>query len=153
MRAWRVVGRYRCGNRSAGPRIVVPPVLVRRSVVLVRIRRARHCGNMDAAKNSSCLPAVLMRALLSCVLASSARAAASATIDVAVAAAGQEYRGIGAISGGGATSALLRPYPAKERSEILDLLFKPSFAASRKLARGPRAVCCAWCCAPPNQVW
>ena len=40
------------------------------------------------------------------------------------------FHGIGGISGGGATSALLRPYPAEQRGQILDLLFNTSFAAS-----------------------
>mmetsp|Transcript_38385 Transcript_38385/g.114986 ORF Transcript_38385/g.114986 Transcript_38385/m.114986 type:complete len:148 (+) Transcript_38385:110-553(+) len=40
------------------------------------------------------------------------------------------FHGIGAISGGGATSRLLVDYPEPQRSEILDALFKPNFAAS-----------------------
>ncbi len=52
------------------------------------------------------------------------------SVDTSAASRGQLWGGIGAISGGGATSALLRPYPEQQRSEILDLLFKPSFAAS-----------------------
>ncbi len=38
--------------------------------------------------------------------------------------------GIGAISGGGATSRLLVSYPEPQLSELLDLLFKPNYAAS-----------------------
>ena len=59
-----------------------------------------------------------------------ASASSAAIVDIAAASRGQLWGGIGAISGGGATSALLRPYPEQQRSEILDLLFKPSFAAS-----------------------
>ena len=40
------------------------------------------------------------------------------------------FGGIGGISGGGATSALLRSYPRQQREQILDLLFNRSFAAS-----------------------
>lgn len=40
------------------------------------------------------------------------------------------FHGIGALSGGGATARLLIDYPEPQRSEILDILFKPSFAAS-----------------------
>ncbi|XP_076979360.1 galactocerebrosidase isoform X3 [Tamandua tetradactyla] len=43
---------------------------------------------------------------------------------------GREFDGIGAVSGGGATSRLLVNYPEPYRSEILDYLFKPNFGAS-----------------------
>jgi galactosylceramidase len=45
-------------------------------------------------------------------------------------AGGKRFDGIGAVSGGGATSVLLKDYPAQQRSQILDLLFKPKFGAS-----------------------
>ena len=43
---------------------------------------------------------------------------------------GKIFEGIGAVSGGGATSVLLKDYPEPQRSQILDILFKPQFAAS-----------------------
>jgi hypothetical protein len=43
---------------------------------------------------------------------------------------GRLYEGMGAISGGGGTSRLLVDYPADERNEILDYLFKPQYGAS-----------------------
>ncbi|XP_069592492.1 galactocerebrosidase isoform X1 [Ranitomeya imitator] len=43
---------------------------------------------------------------------------------------GREFDGIGAVSGGGATSRLLVNYPEPFRSQILDYLFKPNFGAS-----------------------
>jgi hypothetical protein len=43
---------------------------------------------------------------------------------------GQRFDGIGAISGGGATSKLLVSYPEPQQSEVLDLLFKPAFGAA-----------------------
>lgn len=43
---------------------------------------------------------------------------------------GRTFDGVGAISGGGATSRLLPLYPEPQRSEILDYLFKPGFGAS-----------------------
>ncbi|CAK9299194.1 unnamed protein product [Gordionus sp. m RMFG-2023] len=46
---------------------------------------------------------------------------------------GQPFDGIGGISGGGATSKLLINYPEKQRSEILDYLFKPNFGASLQI--------------------
>ncbi|XP_075388486.1 galactocerebrosidase isoform X2 [Tenrec ecaudatus] len=43
---------------------------------------------------------------------------------------GGEFDGVGAISGGGATSRLLVNYQEPYRSQILDYLFKPNFGAS-----------------------
>jgi galactosylceramidase len=43
---------------------------------------------------------------------------------------GKMFEGVGAVSGGGATSVLLKDYPEPQRSQILDILFKPNFAAS-----------------------
>jgi len=43
---------------------------------------------------------------------------------------GKLFEGVGAISGGGATSVLLKDYLEPQRSQILDVLFKPNFAAS-----------------------
>ena len=40
------------------------------------------------------------------------------------------FDGIGIVNGGGATSVLLKNYPEKQRSEIMDLVFKPKFGAS-----------------------
>ena len=45
-------------------------------------------------------------------------------------AGGKIFYGIGAVSGGGATSVLLKDYPEPQRSQILDLLFKPKFGAA-----------------------
>ena len=44
--------------------------------------------------------------------------------------AGPVFDGVGAVSGGGATSVLLKDYPQAQRDQVLDLLFKPNFAAS-----------------------
>ena len=40
------------------------------------------------------------------------------------------FDGIGGLSGGGATSNFLFSYPDAAKTEILDYLFKPGFAAS-----------------------
>ena len=45
------------------------------------------------------------------------------------------FDGIGAISGGGATSRCLPDYPETQRNQILDLLFKPSFGASLQILK------------------
>ncbi len=54
----------------------------------------------------------------------------SQTVNIDGKAGGKRFDGIGAVSGGGATSALLKDYPEPQRSQILDLLFKPKFGAS-----------------------
>jgi galactosylceramidase len=43
---------------------------------------------------------------------------------------GPRFDGIGIVNGGGATSVLLKDYPEAQRSQILDLVFKPKFGAS-----------------------
>jgi galactosylceramidase len=55
---------------------------------------------------------------------------ADQTIDLKGGAGGKLFDGIGAVSGGGATSVLLKDYPEPQRSQVLDLLFKPKFGAS-----------------------
>ncbi|MFO1487707.1 MAG: galactosylceramidase [Verrucomicrobiota bacterium] len=45
-------------------------------------------------------------------------------------AGGRRFDGIGVVNGGGATSVLLKDYPEPQRSQILDLVYKPKFGAS-----------------------
>ncbi|MGD1085719.1 MAG: galactosylceramidase [Verrucomicrobiota bacterium] len=59
-----------------------------------------------------------------------AAAVADQTVEVKGDAGGKRFDGIGAVSGGGATSVLLKDYPEPQRGQVLDLLFKPKFAAS-----------------------
>ena len=58
--------------------------------------------------------------------ATCACAFADLTIDLSKSnlAAGRTFDGVGALSGGGATSVLLGSYPDEQRDQILDLLFK-----------------------------
>lgn len=67
--------------------------------------------------------------------APAAMAAPDATIVVDGASEGRTYDGIGAVSGGGATSRLLLDYPEPERSEILDYLFLPGYGASLEMLK------------------
>lgn len=46
------------------------------------------------------------------------------------AAGGPRFDGIGIVEGGGGTGVLLKDYPEPQRSQILDLVFKPKFGAS-----------------------
>jgi len=59
-----------------------------------------------------------------------ALAATNQTVSLRGDAGGRVFEGIGAVSGGGATSVLLKDYPEPQRSQVLDLLFKPKFGAS-----------------------
>jgi galactosylceramidase len=45
-------------------------------------------------------------------------------------AGGKRFDGVGLVNGGGATSVLLKDYPDPQRSQILDLVYKPKFGAS-----------------------
>lgn len=87
------------------------PVLSRRSYLLSTIAIA---GQIMAA---SSMPAV-------------AQATRDTTVKLNGLAGGKRFDGIGVVNGGGATSVLLKDYPEPQRSQILDLLFKPKFGAS-----------------------
>ena len=52
------------------------------------------------------------------------------TVTLDPSAGGRVFDGVGAISGGGGTSRLLIDYPAKQRNQILDYLFKPQYGAA-----------------------
>ena len=52
------------------------------------------------------------------------------TITISATDTGKFFEGLGGVSGGGATSVLLMSYPEPQRSQILDLMFKPNFGAS-----------------------
>src|ERR1043165_2043016 len=71
------------------------------------------------------LPAI---ALVLSVLMSAA--SADQVVELKGNAGGKRFDGIGVVNGGGATSVLLKDYPEPQRSQILDLVFKPKFGAS-----------------------
>jgi galactosylceramidase len=80
-------------------------------------------------KSASLLVAALAVTFFSTALWPSA-ARADQTVVIDGTAGGKQFDGIGAVSGGGATSVLLKDYPQKQRDQVLDLLFKPKFGAS-----------------------
>lgn len=71
------------------------------------------------------------------LLLSSTSLSAPTQIDLSAGnvAKGRAFDGVGALSGGGATSVLLQSYPAVQRDEILDYLFKPGFGASLNILK------------------
>jgi galactosylceramidase len=79
----------------------------------------------------------LMKLISLCVLASALvfmasaqRAAGAQLVELKGDAGGKRFDGIGVVDGGGATSVLLKDYPEPQRSQILDMVFKPKFGAS-----------------------
>ncbi|WP_207393553.1 hypothetical protein [Duganella aceris] len=69
--------------------------------------------------------------LLSVVIPAAVCCAAEVqTVQVNGDAGGKRFDGIGVVDGGGATSVLLKDYPEPQRSQILDLMYKPKFGAS-----------------------
>jgi galactosylceramidase len=74
------------------------------------------------------LPTFVMLSTFAVVLSSPLRADQTVTIDGS--GPTRKFDGIGAVSGGGGTSVLLKDYPETQRRQILDLLFKPDFGAS-----------------------
>jgi len=65
-----------------------------------------------------------LAALICCMASSLVRPTfADQTVELKGDSGGKRFDGIGAVSGGGATSVLLKDYPESQRNEILDLLF------------------------------
>lgn len=65
------------------------------------------------------------------------------------------FDGVGALSGGGATTKLLPEYPEAARSAILDVLFKPGHLAALQILKVE--IGCAlwlsfWCCSVPANL-
>lgn len=55
---------------------------------------------------------------------------AQQSINIKHPAQGRLFEGIGAVNGGGATAVLLKDYPEPQRSQIMDMVFRPKFGAS-----------------------
>src|SRR3982750_4526493 len=85
---------------------------------------------MPLKKQSYAFESTRLYAALYFSLSLLAISAGGQTINLNGNAGGKPFDGIGAVSGGGATSVLLKDYPEVQRSQILDLLFKPKFGAS-----------------------
>jgi galactosylceramidase len=83
---------------------------------------ARHTRNPS--------PAALLAGAALALLAGAAQAAEIREVRLDGQAGGKRFDGIGVVEGGGATGVLLKDYPEPQRSQILDLLFKPKFGAS-----------------------
>ncbi len=69
------------------------------------------------------------------VMAGTGAGSASQTITLDGTGTGRALDGIGAISGGGGNSRLLFDYPEPQRTQILDLLFKPGYGAALQILK------------------
>ncbi len=87
------------------------------------IHRVRRLPILRALVFTCCLAA-------GSVLAVPAPGTAAQVVQLKGDAERKRFDGIGAVSGGGATSVLLKDYPEPQRSQILDLVYKPMFGAS-----------------------
>lgn len=74
--------------------------------------------------------AVLTVAIGTGVAVADSSAMTEQTISLDGHAVGSRFDGIGVVDGGGATSVLLKDYPEPQRSQILDLVYRPKFGAS-----------------------
>jgi galactosylceramidase len=73
----------------------------------------------------------LSLSMLLCTLGASEAVAGNSGQDIRIRAlSGKQFDGIGAVNGGGATAVLLKDYPEPQRSQIMDLVYKPMFGAS-----------------------
>ena len=84
---------------------------------------------MDEATRRSLL-VIFQSGIVAVGVCVTGEALAQQTIAINGTGTGRTYEGIGAVSGGGATSVLLRDYVEPQRSQILDYLFKPNFGAA-----------------------
>jgi hypothetical protein len=68
-------------------------------------------------------------------LAGPVSAAPVTRITINASGAGRVYDGVGAVLGGGGNARYLMDYPARERNQILDYLFKPGYGASLQILK------------------
>jgi len=85
---------------------------------------------MSPHPKSSCqlLPALGLLFILG--LTAAAQPVPTQAVSLRGDAGGKRFDGMGVVDGGGATSVLLKDYPEPQRSQILDLVYKPQFGAS-----------------------
>lgn len=90
---------------------------------------ARHTtGSSPTNKNNKDMRKLFISALLMALAATGM--ADNQAIHIKQPWQGKRFDGIGAVNGGGATSVLLKDYPEPQRSQIMDMVYKPKFGAS-----------------------
>ena len=91
---------------------------------------AKLCPAGDGKPIARKIRALILSLTFGFLIGRELSAFADQTVELNGSAGGKRFDGIGAVSGGGATSVLLKDYPEPQRSQVLDLLFKPKFGAS-----------------------
>src|SRR4051812_32558360 len=100
--------------------------------------KSSACQSITTAWRASALfrKPRIVAALMLAPLAANARTQAPAaetsiqTVQLNADRGGKRFDGIGVVEGGGGTGVLLKDYPQAQRSQILDLMFRPKFGAS-----------------------
>ncbi len=95
-------------------------------------------GRPATVRRLTALAPLWVLALLAALLAvgsAPAHAAPDTSVTVDGTQGGRTFDGIGAISGGGGNSRLLKDYPPAQQSQILDYLFKPGYGANLQLLK------------------
>ena len=106
---------------------------------VIRRRRRSSAREMSSRRHIS----VLLPLVLACTRTHFARAAINSSENVPEPAVylidssekNRTFDGVGALSGGGATTKLLPEYPEAARSAILDALFKPGHLAALQILK------------------
>ncbi len=82
-------------------------------------------------------------AMKAAALAMMAMQASGADLEVDRTKLADKFWGLGGLSGGGATSRLLVDYKEPQRSQLLDILFKPKFGAALQILKVPTPTKCS----------
>ncbi|GHJ46915.1 galactosylceramidase [Catellatospora sp. TT07R-123] len=86
-------------------------------------------------RSLAALALLSLTATVAVAVSASPASAATTTANINGSVVGRTFDGMGAISGGGGNSRLLIDYPAAQRSQILDYLFKPNYGAAVQLLK------------------
>src|SRR3954452_2705956 len=98
------------------------------------LSRFRTALRTRGRKTAATLAGVLIVAAAGTVV-SAAPAQAATSITINGGSGGRVFDGVGAISGGGGNSRLLIDYAEPQRTQILDYLLKPGYAANVQILK------------------
>ena len=99
---------------------------------LVHLHHRRH---RHVRRGAALVAALLSLVLLNGRAPSPAHATTNTAITVDGTSSGRTFDGVGALSGGGGNTRILYDYPATQRSEILNYLFKPGYGADLQILK------------------
>jgi hypothetical protein len=126
------VNEISCIEQALGVRMVIRAMLIAASLImLVTVQEATAAIGSSGAHVAHKAHSPVEPAQA----AANAPGSVTTLIQVDGAGSGRTFDGVGAISGGGGNSRLLIDYPAKQRNQILDYLFKPGYGASLQILK------------------